>query len=199
MASRIFVGDVFTGRVREILIDGISYPSTNDGVNITPVAQYDLKFVAGSMAPRVRVLSQYYKIDLVLAENTLSALQLAWNLTLSPLSTGTFNTLPLGKVQTPTVHTLQVNVHVNSGARMRRFIFDQVCFFDLHPQVNAPQNLVNIPCSFYAYANSAATAGYEFGRIESDDPIIISPSAFALLTESSGYLLTEYGEYLLID
>lgn len=203
MAGRITFTDTILGRVAYIKIDGTTYATSSDGLTIAYVAEYQIEKVVGRIAPRTRIGKQYFRIDCMLPENTLDNLQLAWNLPGSITDAGSYHNLYLGKMQALTGHEIDIYGWLLGGTgqrRMRHWFFDQVYLFEPKAQQYNPAALATVAVSFFAFGNSNATAGQEFGYIDNDYPTGLSaPSANTLLLETGDYLLEESGYYTLLE
>lgn len=158
------------GRVKHIVIDGTNYPVESTGVTVTYTAEYSLKPVVGSAAPRKTLIRQSYRVDALLIENTLANLKLAWDApgTITVDAPTGIATLAIGLTQQVTVHTLEVHGYVYGVNKYRKYIFRKACLFELKPQQHTPTGLVLIPVTFFCYPDETQAAGSEFGSITQD-------------------------------
>jgi len=163
----------FLGGVKKIKIDTTEYEVFgDDGVVIEYVADIVSKPVVGSAEHRVRVRAQHFVVQASLPENTLEALNLAWNqagVTTPGGEVPVWDYVYLGVIQTLTSHTLEVTGYDRreSGViQERTWHFNKVYSYDVQPQELTPTGIAVIPVRFICVADPTQASGQEFGYVK---------------------------------
>ena len=170
----VTVANIVVGGVDHIDIDGSDFPISDSGCVIEKVADVGITNVVGKPEPRVVERGSYYTVTVSMLENTLSMLELAWNLpnAISWSYGGTHNYLFLGLLGStaPTSHEIIVRgwggLEDDLSARTwREWYFRKAVSYEYGEQDLSVGNTVYIPVRFYCYADSTQTAGEEFGWV----------------------------------